>query len=118
MGHVCPIPSHVVTSFVGRKFTRITSTFYGSEKKVIHRCLDSMRPQCPICRDNFSPRDIRKLYVGTDDVPSSTTTQAQRLLDDIAKTANGGATVEEMESVIAQCNDYHDAQPSSSVRDR
>ena len=83
-----------------------------------------MQSQCPLCRDEFSPQDIRKLHVDSD-APSSTTvapqvdTQVQRLLDDIAKTANGGSTAEETERVIDLCDAYHNAQPRSSpVRDR
>ena len=81
------------------------------------------QPQCPLCRDEFSPQDIRRLRVDSD-APSSITvapqvdTQIQRLLDDIAKTAWGG-TVEEIERVIDLCDTYHNAQPRNSpVRDR
>jgi hypothetical protein len=80
--------------------------------------------QCPLCRDEFLPQDIRKLCVDND-APSSTTvapqldTQVQHLLDDIAKTASGGGTVEEMERVIVLCDAYHNAQPHGSpVRDQ
>jgi hypothetical protein len=83
-----------------------------------------MQPHCPFCRDEFSLQDIRILRVDND-APSSTTvapqldTQVQRLLDDIAQTASGGGTVEEMERVIVLCDAYHNAQPRSSpVRDR
>ncbi|KAF8554273.1 hypothetical protein OG21DRAFT_1603605, partial [Imleria badia] len=75
-------------------------------------CLDSMQPQCPICRDQFSPEDIRELRVDSD-TPSSTMVaprvdaQVQHLLDDIARTANGGATLEEMQRVVDLCDVYH-----------
>lgn len=83
-----------------------------------------MQPQCPFCRDDFSPRDVRKLCVDMDDVPSATTVapqvdrQAQRLLDGIARITDVEATVEEMQGVIEQCNDYYNAQPDSPVRAR
>ncbi|KAF8554271.1 hypothetical protein OG21DRAFT_1111940 [Imleria badia] len=88
-------------------------------------CLDSMRPQCPICRDQFSPQDIRKLRVDSD-APSSTAVappvdaQVQHLLDDIANTANGATTVEEMQRVVNMCNVYNNAQPDTGhqVHDR
>ena len=46
--------------------------------------------------------------------------QVQHLLDDIAKTADGGTTVEEMQRVINLCNVYYSAQPDAchQVRDR
>ena len=129
MRQVCPTSSPAVTSFVERKCLHETrhilhySKENGTEKKCT-RCLDGMQPQCPLCRDEFSPQDIRKLRVDSDG-PSSTTvapqvdTQVQRLLDDIAKTANGVATVQEMERVIDLCDAYHNAQSHSSpVRDR
>ncbi|KAI9463443.1 hypothetical protein HD554DRAFT_1312084 [Boletus coccyginus] len=87
------------------------------------RCLDSIEPQCPLCRSEFSPSDVCKLCVDGDAQSSTTAasavdTQVQHLLDDIAVTANRGATIEEMERVIQQCNAYHNAQPNSIlVRD-
>lgn len=59
------------------------------------------------------------------DAPRSTTAdprvdaQLQRLLDSIAKIADGHATVEEMQRVIDQCDAYHNSQSdtSNTVRD-
>ncbi|KAG8215386.1 hypothetical protein J3R82DRAFT_8987 [Butyriboletus roseoflavus] len=66
-----------------------------------------MQPQCPLCRDAFSPWGIRKLHVDTNDVPL----QVQRVLDDIAKTVDGGVTVEELQRVTDQCtNNYRNTQ--------
>ena len=91
------------------------------------RCLDCIQPQCPLCRDAFSPKDIRKLRVDSDDAVSSSTasvappqvvdTHVQRLLDAMANTACGSTSIEETERVIDQCRVYHDAQPDSLVRD-
>ena len=85
-----------------------------------------MQPQCPFCRDDFSPQDIRKLRVDNDATPSPTTVVAQQvdaqvqcLLEDISKTADGGATIEEMQRVVDLCNAYYTSQPESiPVRDR
>ena len=89
-----------------------------------NRCLDRMEPQCPICRDEFSPLDTHPLRVESDSLSSTTAaprvdTQLQGLINAIAKIANGNtATVEETQRIIDQCDAYHNSQPKSSpVRD-
>lgn len=47
-------------------------------------------------------------------VPPLVDSQAQYLLDDIAKTVDGGAPVDEIQRVIDLCNVYHIAQPDTS----
>ena len=130
------MPSPAATSSVGGKCPKITikilmrhhATFYtiaeGLRNSLGTRCLDGVQPLCPLCRDAFAPQDIRKLCVDADgDASGSTTvapqvdTHVQRLLGDIANTAGGSATVEQVQKVIDQCRVYHNAQPDSPVRD-
>jgi len=125
------MPSVAVTFFVERKCLKIKSPSHHCKEKEIKnkgtRCVGSVH-QCPLCRYEFSPSDICKLCVDGDASSSTTVTspvdkqddkQVQRLLDDIAMIANRGATVEEMERVIGQCNAYRNTQSDSiPVRDR
>ncbi|KAH0834193.1 hypothetical protein J3R83DRAFT_11505 [Lanmaoa asiatica] len=54
-------------------------------------CLDSIRSQCPLCRNDFSYRDIRKLHVDIDDAPSSTTIAPRHTFD-----AGGSSQVKQL----------------------
>lgn len=85
-----------------------------------------MQPLCPLCRDTFSPQDIRRIRVDSDGdavspttVPSQVDGHLQRLLCDIASAAGENPTVEDIERAIEQCRIYHNTQPdtSGSVRD-
>ncbi|KAG6377882.1 hypothetical protein JVT61DRAFT_14668 [Boletus reticuloceps] len=80
-----------------------------------------LRSKCPICRQQFSSRDIHQLRVDSGGssptrVTPQVDTQVQRLLDDIEKMVDGHATVEEMQRAVDQCNAYHDLHPGSSLR--
>ena len=84
------------------------------------RCLVHMQPQCPLCRRDFFPWDIRKLHVGSVGstvAPHAIDARSQRLLDAIAHAGGVGASLEDMQRVIDQCRVYHgcDAQGDSSA---
>lgn len=88
-----------------------------------------MQHKCPLCRERFSPRDIRKLHVDRD--PSTRTieppsepvavapeidNESQRLLDDIARIVKEGGKVNEIRRVIDECRAYYKSQPGNHVR--
>ncbi|KAG8221491.1 hypothetical protein J3R82DRAFT_1704 [Butyriboletus roseoflavus] len=91
------------------------------------KCLDHlMQHKCPLCRERFSPRDVRKLHVDRD--PSTRTTEplsdsvvvppqidneSQRLLDDIARIVKEGGKVNEIRRVIDECRAYYKSQPGN-----
>ncbi|KAF8127528.1 hypothetical protein EV363DRAFT_1343494 [Boletus edulis] len=81
----------------------------------------TVRSKCPICRQQFSPRDIHQLRVDSGGSSPTRVTpqvdiQVQRLLGDIEKMIDQHATVEEMQRAVDQCNAYHDLHPDSSLR--
>lgn len=88
-----------------------------------------MQHKCPLCRERFSPRDVRKLHVdrdpstGTVDPPSEPVVMApqvdnesQRLLNDIARIVKEGGKVNEIRRVIDECRAYYKSQPGNQVR--
>ena len=85
------------------------------------RCLDHlMQHKCPLCRERFSPRDIRKLHVDRD-LATRTSARApqidnesQRLLHDIVRVFEGGK-VSEIQRVIDECKSYYKSQPGNQV---
>ena len=80
-----------------------------------------MQHKCPLCRERFSPRDIRKLHV--DRNPATRTNakapqidnESQRLLDDIARIGKEGARVSEVQRLIDECKSYYKSQPGNQV---
>jgi hypothetical protein len=130
-GPTCPMPSRAVTSFVKSEFVVVerrsrTQTTGG-------RCLDHlMQHKCPLCRERFSPRDVRKLHVdrdpatggGAGDPPSEQPVvvapqidnASQRLLDDIARIVKEGGKVNEIRRVIDECRSYYKSLPGNQVR--
>ncbi|KAG6371310.1 hypothetical protein JVT61DRAFT_9781 [Boletus reticuloceps] len=92
------------------------------------KCLDHlMQQKCPLCRERFSPRDIRKLHVDRDpstiaavDSPSEPVViapqidnESQRLLDDITRIVKEGGKVNEIRRVIDECRAYYKSQPGN-----
>jgi len=96
------------------------------------KCLDHlMQQKCPLCRERFSPRDIRKLHVDRDpstksieSPPTATSSElmvvapqidngSQRLLDDIARIVKEGGKVNEIRRVIDECRAYYKSQPGN-----
>lgn len=93
-----------------------------------------MQQKCPLCRERFSPRDIRKLHVDRDpstksieSPPTATSSElmvvapqidngSQRLLDDIARIVKEGGKVNEIRRVIDECRAYYKSQPGNQVR--
>ena len=97
------------------------------------RCLDHlMQHKCPLCRERFSPRDIRKLHVDRDPAtgmgvtgtelssepitaPPQIDNESQRLLDDIARIVKEGGKLNEIRRVIDECRAYYKSQPGNQV---
>ncbi|KAH0828716.1 hypothetical protein J3R83DRAFT_3124 [Lanmaoa asiatica] len=91
------------------------------------KCLEHlMQQKCPLCRERFSPRDVRKLHVdrdpstGTIEPPSESVVvapqiddESQRLLDDIARIVKEGGKVHEIRRVIDECRAYYKSQPGN-----
>ncbi|KIK98626.1 hypothetical protein PAXRUDRAFT_133812 [Paxillus rubicundulus Ve08.2h10] len=91
------------------------------------KCLEHlMQHKCPLCRTQFSPRDVRKLHVDRD--PSARTIESasepvaeaptlddesQRLLDDIARIVKEGGKLNEIRRVIDECRAYYKSQPGN-----
>ncbi|KAF8444442.1 hypothetical protein L210DRAFT_3642683 [Boletus edulis BED1] len=73
------------------------------------KCLDHlMQQKCPLCRERFSPRDIRKLHVDCD--PSTIAA-----IDSPSEPVEGGK-VNEIRRVIDECRAYYKSQPGNQVR--
>ncbi|KAG9311409.1 hypothetical protein JVU11DRAFT_8521 [Chiua virens] len=92
------------------------------------KCLDHlMQHKCPLCRERFSPRDIRKLHVDRDAsigptqaesssesvVAPQIDNESQRLLDDIARIVKEGGKVNEIRRVIDECRAYYKSLPGN-----
>ena len=99
-----------------------------------------MQHKCPLCRERFSPRDVRKLHVDRDPATASTASssasttrlieppadlmaiapqidnESQRLLDDIARIVKEGGKVNEIRRVIDECRAYYKSLPGNQVR--
>ncbi|KIJ62292.1 hypothetical protein HYDPIDRAFT_169207 [Hydnomerulius pinastri MD-312] len=91
------------------------------------KCLGHLaQHKCPLCRQRFSPQDIRKLHVDRD--PSSAAIndsiepsaqpppvddEAQRLLDDIARIVKEGAKIHDIRRVIDESRAYYKSQPGN-----
>ena len=91
-----------------------------------------MQHKCPLCRERFSPRDIRKLHIDRDPstgvastepsepsdpvvAPPQIDNESQRLLDDIARIVKEGGRVNEIRRVIDECRAYYKSQPGNQV---
>jgi len=88
-----------------------------------------MQHKCPLCRERFSPSDVRKLHVdrdpstGTADPPAEPPevvapqidNESQRLLEDIARIVKEGGKVNEIRRVIDECRSYYKSQPGNQV---
>lgn len=89
-----------------------------------------MQYKCPLCRERFSPRDVRKLHVDRDPSTRTASTEpssepvavapqidneSQRLLDDIARIVKEGGKVNEIRRVIDECRAYYKSQPGNQV---
>jgi hypothetical protein len=76
--------------------------------------------KCPLCRTQFSPRDIRKLHVEHD---TSTRTiesasepvaeaprlddESQHVFDEIVRIVNEGSMGNEIHRVVDECREYY-----------
>ena len=89
-----------------------------------------MQHKCPLCRERFSPRDVRKLHVDRDPATRTSTSdppsepvviapqidnESQRLLDDIARIVKEGGKVNEIRRVIDECRSYYKSLPGNQV---
>ncbi|KAG6377884.1 hypothetical protein JVT61DRAFT_14670 [Boletus reticuloceps] len=107
---VCRTPFLAVTSFVEEKVPDVSTECISNPSKTL-----SPPPDVLFVAGSSRPR-ISTNFTWIADAQVRFESQLQRLLDGIEKIVDGRATVEEMQSVVDQCDAYHDSRPGSSLR--